>query len=260
MMAADRERLHPMTTTDARRRLVSLAAGVALGALTLTACTDPGTPPGPTSSATSAPTTTDEGEPDVREILARGLEPLSAATAKVVADPTSDVTEVELEFLDRWHVADVVGRASHPVRVFVAWTSSGEVRVLTGRPEEFSAVLEDDRVDVADEATAEAVAAAFLETTRTFRQVSYAIGSVDDVRWLPTLDEAGTTARDAALTGLRDRVRPPTATQDGSSWSVEAWRVEGATLVRHTVRIGSDLAVTDSASVEASDLPVPVSP
>ncbi len=259
-MGTEQGRLHPMTTNRARRRLLSLAAGVTLGALTLTACSDPGTEPDPTASATSAPTTTDEGEPDVRDILARGLEPLSAATARLVADPTTDVTEVELDFLDRWRVADVLGHGAHPTRLFVAWTADGEVRVLTGRPEEFSAVLEDDRVDVADEATAEAVAAAFLDTTRTFRQLSYPVRSVDDIRWLPTLDEAGTAARDAVLTGFRERVGPPVAAPDGSAWAVEAWTVDGSTLVRHVVRIGSDLTVTDSPTVEASDLPVPVSP
>jgi hypothetical protein len=170
------------------------------------------------------------------------------------------VTEVELDFLDRWHVADVLGHGTHPTRLLVAWTPDGEVRVLSGRPEEFSAVLADDGVDVADAATAEAVASAFLDTTRTFRQVSYPVRSVDDVRWLPTLDEAGTATRDAVLTGFRERVGPPVAVADGSSWAVEAWTVEGATLVRHAVRIASDATVTDSPTVEASDLPVPVSP
>ena len=53
-----------------------------------------------------------------------------------------------------------------------------------------------------------------------------------------------------------DKIAPAEAEQSSSGWTVGAWTVTGADLVRHETTIASNGAVTDKTETVVSDLQV----
>ena len=102
---------------------VLLAATIALGG-----CgpqPDPPSGPGtPTSSLTpSGPVSgpSPDQEADMRTRLAGGLRAASPTVAKLVEDPTTELTPQEITWLTGWQVVDIVGTVGlHPQRYVAA--------------------------------------------------------------------------------------------------------------------------------------------
>ena len=197
---------------------------------------------------------------DARGRLADGLEGSSPVPARLVSDPKTTLTPVEASWLPGWQIFDVQNQTPpHPRRVFVALSDEGEALVLTGQPDALSTMLKQADVSVSSADLAAQVAAVFLDSTRTFTTLAYRIDDADDIRWLPTLTAEQQKARDAVISTYGDRIGPAKAEQSSSGWTVEAWMINGADLVRHETTIGTDGTVTDKTETVATDLPVPAS-
>lgn len=257
-------------TRTVRRTVVS--AGVLVMTLAATACgpsvpTDPpGEPAGPPTAATtpgtpstpsSTPRSSTDPEAALRTRLADALRSEDPVSAGVVADATTQLAVVDAPWLPDWQVVDVqVRRMPHPQRFSVGLSAAGQARYLTGKPANFSAMVQAARIRVTSE-TAVALTRTFLDATRTFTRWSYRVDSVGDIEWRPGLTAAEQQQRDAVEKTYAHRVSALRATPAGDGWTLTAWMVDGNTLVRHDLSITADGATTDVPTVVARDLPVP---
>lgn len=229
----------------ARWRVVGAAA---VAAALLSGCVTQA--PGPTPSGTV-------GEADMRTRIADGLAADDDGLAALVRDEATTLTPVPAPWLPDAQIVDVLARGtSGGARLHVALRGSGEVVVLT--PETFVALVAGVRVP--DEATAVAVVDTYLDTTRSFRQWSQRVSSLDEVDLLPTPDAEQLAAWEALRARLDAEVGPTRAVARDDGFDVVAWVADGATLVRHDVRLTRDGDLSDRPTVLADDLPVPVSP
>lgn len=194
---------------------------------------------------------------DLRERLARALDPVAAGTATLVRDEQrTSLTELPTAWLRGWLMIDVLHRgANHPRRFHVALSDDDRAVLLNRNPEGFNEVVrgsaEPDAGQAAD------VARTFLDTTRDFRKWAYRVESTGDIDWLPEPDPEQTAARDRLIKRFAGQLRAPEPRSTGAGWAMVLWVVEGTELVRHEVTVGRDAAVTSIGAVVASDLPVP---
>jgi hypothetical protein len=266
-----------MSRDPARRR-----AGLALVGLLLlgvSACsssaTEPAEPADPPSSVGSLPTHTPTGTPGtgpssprpthdpeaaVRTQLADALRTTNPVNAGAVAQPTTRLDVVATDWLPGWQVVDVTVRSvPHPRRFSVGLSADGVTRHLSGKPQNFDAMLTDARIRVGAARTAVAVGETFLDSTRTFQRYSERVEDLGRVEWNADLSPAERSARDRVLQTYGDQVQAPRATPAGDGWTLTAWMVDGNTLVRHDLTIAANGTVTDAAEVVVRDLPVPES-
>ncbi|MFC7624060.1 hypothetical protein [Microlunatus sp. GCM10028923] len=194
---------------------------------------------------------------DLRERLARALDPVDAERATLVRDEQrTSLTELPTAWLRGWLMIDVLHRgAQHPLRFNVALSDEDRAVVLNRNPEGFNEVVRDSAQP--DAGRAADVARTFLDTTRDFRKWAYRVESTGDITWLPKPDARQAAARDELIKRFADQIQPPEPRPVDAGWAMVLWVVDGTELARHEVTVAEDGTVTSIAAVVASALPVP---
>lgn len=86
------------------------------------------------------------------------------------------MTEVATPWLPGWRIIDVANRTPpHPRRFHAALSADGTLRLVTGLPQEFSAMTGAAHPEVGSATVAVAVAATYLDTTQDFVRASYRV-------------------------------------------------------------------------------------
>lgn len=144
----------------------------------------------------------------------------------------------------------------HLTASFYAGLAGGRVFYLTGAPGAFDDMMRACGLRVTDEQTAEQVACAYVETTRTFYAFSRVLDSADDIRWSTT---PGREPAPEVVAQLHRLVRPPTVTVGPGRYEVSLFVLNGNAVERRVLTVTTDGAVTERAENVISGLPVPVS-
>jgi hypothetical protein len=209
------------------------------------------TPSGPVSGPSP------DQEAEMRTRLADGLRAASPTVAKLVEDPTTELTPQEITWLTGWQVVDIVGTVGlHPQRYIAALAEDGTAVRLTDNPQAFTTMVGAAGVEVGSAKLAGRVGTDYLDLTRSFaRSYSYRIASLADVKWRT---KNVTSAQQAARAKVEQEaaVAAPDPRRDGQSWTMHVWTVTGQALVDHALTVGHDGSVTDSPTTAAENLPV----
>jgi hypothetical protein len=194
---------------------------------------------------------------ELRRAVAAGLESSGKPErAALAADPRSTMLGPELA-LPGGMVAVGFGAFPHANASFFVGLAAGQVFYLTGQPDAFNEMTRVSGLRVADERTAELLARAYVETTRTMRTFSGVLDSADDIRW-DTRPGRGPAPETVAQ--LRDYVRPPAVTAVGPGlYQVRLAVLNGAAVERRVLTVTPAGAVTEQTEDAIDGLPVPVS-
>ncbi|MGI5231197.1 hypothetical protein [Actinoallomurus sp. CA-142502] len=130
---------------------------------------------------------------------------------------------------------------------------------LTEAPEEFTSMMRACGLRIDRPEVAVSVARAYIETTRSMRQFSGVIDSVDDIRMIPCRDAEEERLCLDATARLRGIVDPPSARKIGSRYVITAYVLCGSDLDLRTLTITEDCEIASRNELIASDLPVPLS-
>jgi hypothetical protein len=154
-------------------------------------------------------------------------------------------------------VAVGFGAFPHPNASFYVGLVAGQVFYLTGQPDAFNDMTRASGLRVADEQTAELLARAFVETTRTMRTFSRVLDSADDIRWDT---RPGREPAPEIVAQLRDYVRPPTVTAVGPGlYQVRLAVLNGAAVEHRVLTVTPAGDVTEQTEDAVEGLPVPMS-
>jgi hypothetical protein len=143
-----------------------------------------------------------------------------------------------------------------PNASFYAGVAGQRVFYLTDSPEAFGAMLRAAGLRVTAPDVAVAAAVLYVETTRSMREFSGLVASVDDITWSPRA-----TDQDVArvVRRLRSVIRLPEAVRGGQDHDVTLYAIRGATLERRRLHITQDGDVREEVEPVQDGLPVPFS-
>lgn len=245
--------------------IAARAVGVSCAlALALTACgaDDPaptgssGSTPTTASSQTTTPTTV--GDP-VRDAIIAAMQGQSQTIVELASNEETTLRELPASALKGWKVLELtLATPPHPRRAMIGLADDGRAVILMSQPANFATVAEGASVTSADQAVE--LAQTYIESTGNLAQPSYAVASIDEVRFLPrpNADQAALIAK--TKKEQASAVTPPNATKDGTGWTVVTWWVSAGQLVKHETSIAGDGSVKDAPTVVVDRLPVPISP
>lgn len=233
--------------------------GLMVSALAGCASSEPGSPlrtPPPASKPPTTPQPTVSPAGSLRERLIAGLNASDSPRARLVE--TAELTVVPTKWLTGWQIVDVVNSTlAHPQRFYLALSADGSVVHLTGQPDGFNQVIGQARPRVESATVATDLAATFLDSTRDFVKYSYRIDGVDDIEWLPQLDERAKQVRSRVEQAYGSKVTPPRADQVEGAWRFSIWMVNGNRLVRHDLQVANGGVLSDTSQTVFEGLPVP---
>lgn len=197
----------------------------------------------------------DQGE--LRRVVVAGLEaagmPDMAARA---ANPLSFSLRPGLE-LPGGAAAVLVMAFPHTRASFYVGLAAGQAFYLTGAPAAFADMMRASGLQVTDGPTAEAVARAYVETTRLMNTYITVLDSVDDIRWDNRPERA--PAPDL-VARLRAVLRPPAAVAAGPGrFEVTVFVLRGPDVERRVLSVAADGSVTERTEDVIPGLPVPIS-
>jgi hypothetical protein len=196
----------------------------------------------------------------LRQRLANAMRGQDPSGAHLVEDALTDLTVVTAAWLPGWQVIDVSYRGvPHGRRFAVGLADDDRVTYLAGEPDAFDAMTAAAGVDVADAATATALAQVLLDATRTFVHYAYRVESVGDVDWLPNPTPQEQAARRRVERAYATRIAPPAAREQGGGWALTVWMVDDRSLVEHALVVSRTGQVSDRARTVEPRLPVPYS-
>jgi hypothetical protein len=176
------------------------------------------------------------------DLAARAGNPLSTMLGRVEAIPGGAV-------------AVLVEAFPHTSASFYVGLVDGQAFYLTDSPDAFTGMLRASGLEVTDEHTAEAVARAYVETTRTFYTFTTVLDSADEIRWDPSRELTPELAAE-----VRQAVRPPATTAVGPGrYAVSLFVLRSPAIERRLLTVTTDGAVTEQAEDVFPDLPLPAS-
>jgi hypothetical protein len=163
------------------------------------------------------------------------------------------VRRVPAPFLRHYGIYRLEYPGRHVAVLHVAYTPERPLFRLTGEPDEFIAAARADGVEITAAETAVQYVQAFIDITRDQRDLVYVVAEVEQLRLLPSLDDA---ARMEALDMHRRNVRPPHAQQQAHGFEVTLTVVRQQTLERRTYAVSTNGGIdARGADIIASDLP-----
>ena len=193
----------------------------------------------------------------MRTKLAQALS-ASPSMLSLVNDEKTRFTELPAPWLTGWTVVDALNRTPpHPRRATIALSDDGVAKVLSGFPDRFPDVVRGHaKADTPD--VAASIAAAYLDWTNGYQKLTYRVQSAADIRWKPTMSASDQSARDAFLAGQGKSIGAPSPTQSAGGWALTLWTIANTDLVKHDMVVGADGTVTDTTTVAAGGLPLPI--
>jgi hypothetical protein len=190
-----------------------------------------------------------------RRGLAEALE-LAAGDRGGLDVAAADVDRHPAPFLRRFAIYRVVHwLPNHPVGFYSAWAPGEPAYLLTGEPQNFVAAALADGVSLDDPDAARAYAVAYLETTRRPDELLYVVGSTDEVRFYPELDEAEQERVAAFNADYGAIVEPPAVRPEDDGWRVTLFAMRQQTLERVSLRVERFGAIELSGEALEGDLP-----
>lgn len=196
-------------------------------------------------------------ENELRRTVAAGLESSGKPERAAWATNPLSTTLARTLTLPGGTVAVMFETFPHPSTSFYAGLAAGQVFYLTGEPGAFNDMTRASGLQVTDERTAELLARAYVETTRTMNTFSRVLDSADDICWDT---RPGREPAQEIVARLRDYVRPPAVTAVGPGlYEVRLAVLNGAAVERRVLTVTRAGAVTELTEDALSGLPVPVS-
>lgn len=196
-------------------------------------------------------------ENELRRTVAAGLESSGKPERAAWATNPLSTTLARTLTLPGGTVAVMFETFPHPSTSFYAGLAAGQVFYLTGEPGAFNDMTRASGLQVTDERTAELLARAYVETTRTMNTFSRVLDSADDICWDT---RPGREPAPEIVARLRDYVRPPAVTAVGPGlYEVRLAVLNGAAVERRVLTVTRAGAVTELTEDALSGLPVPVS-
>lgn len=216
-----------------------------VASLGLTGCEPPADPP-PSGGGGSGG--------DARARIVAAFDP-GSLPHKLALDETTKITELSEKAVGDWQVYDLLNmQPTYSQRVIVALSPEGLGRELTGEPENYSFVSQQQPPTDADAAAARAVD--LLELTNDYNGLFYYVTSVDEVRWLKSPTEDEQAAKDGFIAKYGSQLGPAVATETASGWQVTGYWMWQTTLRRYTIDVAAGGAITSEFTDLVSDLPV----
>lgn len=209
-----------------------------------------------TSSPAEAPRATGGS---LRDKVSRGLiEAGRADKASLARQPqVSQYTEVEAPLLNDWKIYrfDTVPDAAGSFHVAIG--PRERVFYLTENPKGFTQLTGAVSMRVASGDTAVDLARLYVETTRSMKEYSTIVTSVDD---LEVAD--GLTARQKrSLATAERRLKPvlgaPAAAKSGDGYAVTLYVQRGPVVEKHTISVSATGEMSDRATRVVKDIPAP---
>ncbi|MQA96226.1 MAG: hypothetical protein GEV11_16845 [Streptosporangiales bacterium] len=197
----------------------------------------------------------------LRDKISRGLVQAGRADkASLVRQPqVSQYTEVKAPVLDPWKVYrfDTVPDAAGSFHVAIG--PRERVFYLTESPKQFTALTGAVAMRVASGDTAVDLARLYVETTRSMREYSTIVTSVDDLEVAGDLTAAQRKSLAAAERRLRPLLAEPTAVRSGQGYAVTLYVQRGAVVEKRTIAVSATGEITDRATPIVKDVPAPAS-
>ena len=192
-----------------------------------------------------------------REALAGALADLEPIYGRWLADPDTTVEPYPTPFFKRFRIYRVVYRAPHdPVGLYAAWAPGEPAYVLSDEPQNFVMAAVADPVALSGPAEAVAYVRAYLETTRSLRELFYLVDSVEAVRYYPNPDSAEQQRIAEFKAKYAGIIAPPAAQADEDGWQVTAYALREQALERLALRVTPFGALSLEGQVLEGGLPV----
>jgi hypothetical protein len=195
----------------------------------------------------------------MRELIVAGLAAEGPeGKAQLAANPTASMMQPGAELPGGARLVRF-DSFPHPNASFYVGLVDRDVFYLTETPAAFPAMLRASGVQVTSPETAVALARAYIEATRSMREFSRVVDSLDDITWAPprTPEEEQTLAEVSGR--LRASVQPPAANAAGDGYQVTLSVLRGPILERRTLTISHDGDIRQHVESVASGLPTPIS-
>ena len=195
---------------------------------------------------------------DDRLPLAKLVEPIDAATARLIADPATDVERMRTPFLHDGKIFRVQWNGPYkPVMLTIGYARPGNFIVfLSTNLPGFNELAAKAGIVLETEEQRVAYAVALLESTRRFDEVFTVLRRFEDVRLLPdpSPEAAGRyRAMQAAYAPAMVRVRSEAGR---AGWTVPLYVLSRRDLCLFTVSIGHDGTGAFTRSVLEADTPL----
>lgn len=191
---------------------------------------------------------------DQKEI-ADAIEQSNGNYAWLLREGDASITVEQSPFFKQNSILKVeIDSTSHPVLFFIAKKPDRGYILLTGNEGAFNEVIKAEKLNISDEAQAQALSDQYVELTQDRSQPLFTLNTFSDIPYLSDLSAEQLQKKHRDQNKYSQMIQPPVVTKEKGSFKIKRYLLDGKELQRWTMSVQADGTINVSREKIDSDV------
>jgi hypothetical protein len=175
---------------------------------------------------------------DLQQRLGRALEKVSSSYGEMALSPKTEIEALPAAFFSNYHIYELTHRAPNkPIQFYVGYAENKPVYLITGQPDNYFKIAEEDHVQLKSEAEALDYIRLYLKVTRPMNKLFYVVNNVDQIKFRPNLEAAQEAVKSAFLKHYEDAINSPAKVHFGEQYMMTVYLIHDMDFKEYTITV-----------------------
>ncbi len=176
---------------------------------------------------------------DLQQELGHALEKISSSYGDMALSPKTEMVEQPAPLLNDYHIYELTHRAPNkPIQFYVGYAENKPVYLITGQPDNYFKIAQEDHVQLKSEAEALDYVTLYLKVTRPMNKRFYVVSSTDQIKFRPNLEATQEAVKSAFLKRYADSIDAPADVHsNGQQYIVTVYVIHDMDFKQYTVTV-----------------------